>query len=301
MNIQIRKSEIFAEVEKQSAYVASTVEGGIHFDELWATSHDHEIMDSYWIEGCASAVSLLMRYIRSESVEHNLEQHSKAEVLEFRTDMPDTFNDFLIGSIVSSLKMMLVNGILGSWLSVKYPGVAERYITLSKDYSDDVKSKLLYRNQPYQNRSKHVGEDTDLESVTEQFSKAGADSDIEHVNDFYDTATQDEADKKITEQFSNGVIDVKENPVIEYYKTGAKDNDHETITEQFSKAGTDTADKPIKEVFDTDTPDDQFQEVTEQFSNGQADVKDESVTEYFEKLESDNLILKQYEKCCYHP
>lgn len=237
MNIQIRKSEIFAEVEKQSAYVASTVEGGIHFDELWATSHDHEIMDSYWIEGCASAVSLLMRYIRSESVEHNLEQHSKAEVLEFRTDMPDTFNDFLIGSIVSSLKMMLVNGILGSWLSVKYPGVAERYITLSKDYSDDVKSKLLYRNQPYQNRSKHVGEDTDLESVTEQFSKAG----------------------------------------------------------------TDTADKPIKEVFDTDTPDDQFQEVTEQFSNGQADVKDESVTEYFEKLESDNLILKQYEKCCYHP
>lgn len=70
MELEILKSEVFKEVEKRSSLEAANVPDS--FEQLWASTYEGRLLDSYWIEGCMFAVQLFKRYLRNETVTHTL-------------------------------------------------------------------------------------------------------------------------------------------------------------------------------------------------------------------------------------
>lgn len=146
MELEILKSEVFKEVEKRSSLEAANVPDS--FEQLWASTYEGRLLDSYWIEGCMSAVQLFKRYLRNETVTHTLTTYDADEKLTISAEMPSRFSDFLEGSITTDLKMMLAANIVYRWMAVKAPDFAGKYNEEATLYADDLRLKLLYRNEP---------------------------------------------------------------------------------------------------------------------------------------------------------
>lgn len=147
MEIGLRKLEVFSEVEKQSSLIGSSLDGN-DFENLWATEYEGHFLDSFWIEGTAAAVLLFKRYIKADTVTHDLTTYDKDEVLTINAVMPERFSEHLKGSIIDSLKMMIASNILYRWLLAKSPELSERYKADADDYVKDLIQKLTYRKEP---------------------------------------------------------------------------------------------------------------------------------------------------------
>lgn len=146
MKLEIRKSEVFKEVEKRSSLEASVHPD--NFEQVWASAYEGGFLDTYWIEGYTSVVQLFKRYLRNETVAHELASYDADEVLTITAEMPARYNALLTGSIITDIKMMIAAHVLAGWLSVLAPDRASQYETESKDYASDLRQKLLYRDEP---------------------------------------------------------------------------------------------------------------------------------------------------------
>lgn len=146
MTINISKQEVFNEVEKRSSIEGYSIPE--RFDNIWADQSRGEILDSYWIEGCEAVIQLIKRYLRSETVTHNLSQYKKDEVLSVELSLPERHSCSLEGSIVTCMKMLIACNVLYGWLEVVKPELASKYVEEANGFSNDLKSKILYRVAP---------------------------------------------------------------------------------------------------------------------------------------------------------
>ena len=146
MDITVSKSEIFKEVEKRTSLEALGQEG--KFESVWASSEEGKFLDTYWIEGYTAAVQVFKRYITKNTVTHSLTTHDADEVLTISVEMPERFNILLEGSIETDVKMMIAANVTYGWMNVKLPALAKKYEDESASYAEDLKQKILYRNEP---------------------------------------------------------------------------------------------------------------------------------------------------------
>lgn len=171
MEINIRKSEVYKEVEKQSLLVGTSMDEGI--ENLWASEYEGHFLDSFWIEGVAAVIQLLKRHLKGDTITHDLMNYDKEEVLNISIVLPQRFSESLEGSIINSLKMMLSSNIFYRWLLVKNPELSEKYKVYADDYVNDLKQKLFYRKEPVAKELAPAIEDApfDEEEETEFFRR----------------------------------------------------------------------------------------------------------------------------------
>lgn len=146
MNISISKKEIFNEVEKRTS-----LEGYLspdNYDSVLANQDRGALLDSYWVEACSSVVQLLKRYITSSVVEHSLTSYNADEVFMIKAEMPARYNSLLDGSVATDIKMFIACNILSGWFKVVAPESAVKYVDEANGYTEDLKSKLLFRDAP---------------------------------------------------------------------------------------------------------------------------------------------------------
>ena len=164
MEIKISKAEIFNEVEKRSSFEGSMIPE--RYDNVWANPDKGAILDSYWVEGYTAAVQLLKRYLTGSTIDYNLSQYNKDEVVTINATMPARYNSLLDGSVATDVKMMIACNILHGWLEVSNAEVADKYDEESKGYAEDLRVKLLYRKDPQKTLVSAVS-DVDSMSVAE--------------------------------------------------------------------------------------------------------------------------------------
>lgn len=287
MKIEVTKSEILKEVEKQSSLAASMLVGdnAPRYEDIRVTEYDGDLIDSFWKDGANAVVQLFIRYISNETVAYNLSTYDGTEILTIKADMPDSFNDLLTGSIATGVKMMLACNIMASWMSVKYPGAAQKYKDDSLGYANDIKQKLLFRASPAQNRIRDFKTDTVIEQSEDFFKTKDADVVTEQQPDYFAVKTKETIADKDADYFSSKAPDTAVEQSEEYFKEKVADTLVESSNDYFAKG---EADSKIDKDADY-------------FSSKAPDTAVEQSEEYFKEKGSDNIILKQYENCNINP
>lgn len=178
MVISVSKKELFDEVEKRSSLEGSVLPE--RFEGVWASSEEGKFLDSYWVEGYTAVVQLMKRYLTGQTVTYNLSVYDKDEVLTISATMPKRYNSLLDGSVSTDVKMLIACNILHGWLEVKAPDAAAKYDEEAKGYTEDLRVKLLYRNEPTQNM---VAPDNDSSAIdNDGASLEAADNDKEVID-----------------------------------------------------------------------------------------------------------------------
>lgn len=179
MEIVIKKSEVFREVEKQSLLMGSSLgDRNNDFEKIWATEYEGCFLDSFWIEGVTAAVLLFKRYIKDDTVTHDLSTYNKDEILSINAVMPTRFSEHLKGSVTSSLKMMIASNILYRWLLVKLPEASEKYKTHADDYVKDLIQKLSYRTEPSARKLDVATSDDNLGLASDEYYRSIVGEDV---------------------------------------------------------------------------------------------------------------------------
>ena len=146
MDITVSKAEIFKEVEKRSSLEGLLQEG--RFEDLWASEEEGKFLETYWIEGCMAAVQVFKRYLTSTTVTHTLASYDGEETFSISAEMPERYNGLLTGSVETDVKMMIAANVMYGWMNVLSPGQAKKYGDESASYAEDLKLKILYRDEP---------------------------------------------------------------------------------------------------------------------------------------------------------
>ena len=271
MKIEITKSEILKEVERQSSLAASMLTGdnAPKYEDIRISEYDGEILDSFWKDGVNAVVQLFIRYISNETVRYDLSTYDGTETLTINADMPDSFNDLLTGSIATGVKMMLACNIMAGWMSVKYPNAAQKYKDDSLGYGNDVRQKLLFRASPAQNRIR----DFKTDSV------------IAQSEDFF----------KVKD------ADVQKNVDSDYFSVKSADNTVEKSPDYFGLKNSDSAIEHQPDYFTKKTEETIANKDVDYFTPKTPDAAVVQPEEYFGAKQNDNIILKQYENCNINP
>ena len=173
MVISVSKKELFDEVEKRSSLEGAAMPE--RFEGVWASAEEGKFLDSYWVEGCTAVIQLMKRSLSGQTVTHDLSSYDKDEVLSINATMPERYNSLLDGNVATDVKMLIACNILSGWLGVKAPEAAAKYEEEAKGYTEDLRVKLLYRNEP---TNKVVVADNDSSSLgMKGEALAAADSD----------------------------------------------------------------------------------------------------------------------------
>lgn len=146
MDISIKKSEVFNEVEKRSSLEGYVIPE--RYDNVWANKEKGELLDSFWINGCTAVVQVMKKYLSGSTVEHSLMSYDSDEIFNLKVTMPARYDSNLNGSVLTDIKMMIALSVLHGWMSVSAPESAAKYLDESKGYSDDLILKLLHRKSP---------------------------------------------------------------------------------------------------------------------------------------------------------
>lgn len=202
MDITVSKSEIFKEVEKRTSLEALGQEG--KFESVWASSEEGKFLDTYWIEGCMAAVQVFKRYLAKSTVTHTLTGYHADETFSITVEMPERFNNLLEGSIVTDVKMMIASNVMYGWMSVKLPELAKKYEDESASYAEDLKQKILYRNEPVSKMQLKDEDDSLIEKDDSMFPVKDAD-DIVMEKDDSMLAVKD-ADDTVIENDDDGTM-----------------------------------------------------------------------------------------------
>ena len=202
MDITVSKSEIFKEVEKRTSLEALGQEG--KFESVWASSEEGKFLDTYWIEGCMAAVQVFKRYLAKSTVTHTLTGYYADETFSITVEMPERFNNLLEGSIVTDVKMMIASNVMYGWMSVKLPELAKKYEDESASYAEDLKQKILYRNEPVSKMQLKDEDDSLIEKDDSMLAVKDAD-DIVIEKDDSMLAVKD-ADDTVIEKDDDGTM-----------------------------------------------------------------------------------------------
>lgn len=214
MIITVSKKELFDEVEKRSSLEGSVLPE--RFEGVWASEEEGKFLDSYWVEGYTAVVQLMKRYLTGQTITYDLSTYDKDEVLTINATMPKRYNSLLDGSVATDVKMLIACNILHGWLEVKAPEAAAKYEEEAKGYTEDMRVKLLYRNEP---TAKMVAADNDASRVNDEgMSLDKGRADAIKVKDEGMSITKGDADKT--------GIDLEGLPI------GAADTDNDVLKEK---------------------------------------------------------------------
>lgn len=150
MELVIRKAEVYKEVEKLTSQVAAALQGqeGVDFDSWLATEYEGGILDTYWIETCGSVIRLLSPFLSTETKQHKLQAYDSQDIFFIQVNMPQRFNQLLVGSICDNLKMLLAQNVAAGWLANKNAELAERFAKNALSELADFRAKLFFRQEP---------------------------------------------------------------------------------------------------------------------------------------------------------
>jgi len=214
MIITVSKKELFDEVEKRSSLEGSVLPE--RFEGVWASEEEGKFLDSYWVEGYTAVVQLMKRYLTGQTITYDLSTYDKDEVLTINATMPKRYNSLLDGSVATDVKMLIACNILHGWLEVKAPEAAAKYEEEAKGYTEDMRVKLLYRNEPTANM---VAADNDASRVNDEgMSLAKGRADAIKVKDEGMSIAKGDADKTDIE--------------LEGLPIGAADTDNDVLKEK---------------------------------------------------------------------
>ena len=202
MDITISKSEIFREVEKRTSLEALGQTG--NFESVWASAEEGKFLDTYWIEGCMAAVQVFKRYLAKSTVTHTLTGYHADETFSITVEMPERFNNLLEGSIVTDVKMMIASNVMYGWMSVKLPELAKKYEDESASYAEDLKQKILYRNEPVSKMQLKDEDDSLIEKDDSMLAVKDADDTVIEKDDSM-LAVKD-ADDTVIEKDDDGTM-----------------------------------------------------------------------------------------------
>lgn len=233
MEIKISKAEIFNEVEKRSSFEGSMIPE--RYDNVWANPDKGAILDSYWVEGYTAAVQLLKRYLTGSTIDYNLSQYNKDEVVTINATMPARYSSLLDGSVATDVKMMIACNILHGWLEVSNAEVAAKYDEESKGYAEDLRVKLLYRKEPQKTLVSAVSDADSMSVVEAELSDAGTDTEAIGGSEAKLTAasTDEEAIEKAGSGLSVGEGDQEELKSDEAKLSKGKSDDEDICNHDF--------------------------------------------------------------------
>jgi hypothetical protein len=147
------------------------------------------------VEGYTAAVQLLKRYLSGNTIDYNLSQFDKDEVVTIDATMPARYNSLLDGSIATDVKMLVACNILHGWFEVSAPDAAAKYDEESKGYSEDLRVKLLYRIDPEVEMVSATSDGQDIHSEEDKLSIAKNDEEeIGNSSDSLANAKNDDVD-----------------------------------------------------------------------------------------------------------
>lgn len=176
MEITIKKSEIFKEVEKRTSLEGISIPD--RFEEIWATEYEGGYLNTYWIGGCTSIVQIFKRYLKEVSYKYDLADYDSEEVFSLNAEMSSRYSDVLTHSVEGDMKMMIACNVMWGWMQVKQPELASKYENEAKEYAGNLKLKLLYRDSPSskigekkEEDSKDIDTDTGCMSIKEEDSE----------------------------------------------------------------------------------------------------------------------------------
>ena len=225
MKIILKKSDVFAEASKLSAVAAASLQGGARFEDAWATEYEAPILDTFWAEGCTALVGIFTRYVRSTTSGHDFSDYDKDEVFTLVADMPDTFNDLLEGSITTSAMLFMAHFVLSRWFAFKSLTEPAAFCQAKVDAcAADIRSKLLHRIAPAQNRSHDAASDTNEAVAPDYFSKGITDTDVDIPKDYFGKETEDTDVDIPKDYFGTGATDVSAETNQEYFAEKEEDN-----------------------------------------------------------------------------
>ena len=172
MIINIPKVQVFAEVEKRSS-----LEGYLladKYDAVWANENKGRLLESYWIEGCGAVIQMLRDFLGGVTNNVDLQAYNSSEELSLDVTLPNRYNQGLIGSMTTGIKMMIACNILSRWLGVCAPELSPKYDDEAKSYLEDIRIKLFSRKAP--SRTMVVASE-DIESADKNEANLGGSSD----------------------------------------------------------------------------------------------------------------------------
>jgi len=294
MKIIISKSEVYKEVEKQSSIAASVLIGADspRYEDVRVTEYDYEVLDTFWRDGVNSAIQLFTRYISNQTVSSDLSTFDGTENLTIGADMPDAFNDLLIGSITTGLKMMLSCNVMSGWMGIKVPNTAQKYKNDALGYANDIKIKLLYRSAPAQNRSSDFESDTVVESSSDYFQNKPADTVIQNEEDYFSTKSADTNAEHSDDYFSEKSADIVVASGDEYFQPKSADTGKEQILDYFGIKDSDTNTEKGEDYFSTKQADTITDSVSDYFGSKGNDTIVEVGEDYFNSKSADTQVEK---------
>lgn len=164
MEITIKKSEIFKEVEKRTSLEGISIPD--RFEEIWATEYEGGYLNTYWIGGCTSTVQIFKRYLKEVSYKYDLADYDSEEVFSLNAEMSSRYSDVLTHSVEGDMKMMIACNVMWGWMQVKQPELASKYENEAKEYAGNLKLKLLYRDSPSSKIGEKKEEDSEFIAIS---------------------------------------------------------------------------------------------------------------------------------------
>jgi hypothetical protein len=179
---------VLAEVERQSSLAASRLpatEGAPSYEDILFTQYDGNVLDTYWVKGVGKVVALFYRYIKNDTLTHDLSNYDSTEVITIKADMPDRFNDAFLGQIKDACKLLIASVMMSGWMNIKYPAAAQKYLDESVSYAADISAKIAFRYNPAQYHSDDPASDEAIDHPADYFGAAASDEAIDHPADYF--------------------------------------------------------------------------------------------------------------------
>ena len=140
VKISIKKSEVFDEAAKTTAYTGKKAEAEGAFARAFATEADYEMLERFWNEGKVVLCGALKQHIASES--------ATDEPYEVILSLSNRYDTTINASLNKSAFTFFVLTLCSKWFGLYDPAERDRYAAEAVGYLEDVKRKVVYKTKP---------------------------------------------------------------------------------------------------------------------------------------------------------
>ena len=141
--ITIKRSDVYEEVAKTTAYIGAKnklEDGKSAFDQVFVTDADLTMIERFFNESLDALRNVLKRFISGCS--------GADGTFTWQLEMPSSFDDNLLDSIISSSNSFLVNSIIGKWCEITANDKVKEYADNAAALLLDIKEKAFFKKKP---------------------------------------------------------------------------------------------------------------------------------------------------------
>lgn len=143
LTISIKKSDVFEEVAKTTAYIGAKNkldDGKSAFDQVFVTDADLTMIERFYNESMDVLRNVLKRFISGGS--------GVDGTITWQLEMPSRFDDDLLSSINSSANSFLVNSIIRKWCEITANDKVKEYADNAAALLLDIRDKAFFKKKP---------------------------------------------------------------------------------------------------------------------------------------------------------